>query len=57
LTALGWVDQQNIQITFRWTGDDVERVRTYAADLTGEIHRQSMISFPFQLTRSGRGLK
>jgi putative ABC transport system substrate-binding protein len=35
LTALGWVDQQNIQFIFRWAGDDVERVRTYAADLTG----------------------
>jgi ABC-type uncharacterized transport system substrate-binding protein len=33
LQQLGWTDGRNVQIDTRWAGGDVERIRTYAAEL------------------------
>jgi putative ABC transport system substrate-binding protein len=33
LRKLGWTDGQNIRIDYRWSAGDVERARTYAAEL------------------------
>jgi putative ABC transport system substrate-binding protein len=33
LAQLGWTDGHNVQIDIRWAGADMERIRTYAAEL------------------------
>jgi len=33
LEELGWIEGRNVRIDYRWTGGDVTRVRTYAAEL------------------------
>src|SRR5262245_38314760 len=33
LQQLGWTDGSNIRIDTRWAADDIERYRTYAAEL------------------------
>jgi putative ABC transport system substrate-binding protein len=33
LAGLGWVEGRNVRFEVRWTGGDVSRVRTYAAEL------------------------
>jgi len=33
LQELGWIEGRNVRIDYRWTGGDVTRVRTYAAEL------------------------
>ena len=33
LHELGWIEGRNVRIDYRWTGGDVTRVRTYAAEL------------------------
>jgi putative ABC transport system substrate-binding protein len=33
LRALGWVPGQNLQVDYRWTGGDANRIRQYAAEL------------------------
>src|SRR5262245_44411310 len=33
LTALGWIEGQNISFQIRWAGTDPEKLRTYGAEL------------------------
>jgi hypothetical protein len=33
LAQLGWTDGRNVRIDIRWAGADMERIRTYAAEL------------------------
>jgi putative ABC transport system substrate-binding protein len=33
LRRLGWIEGQNVQIDLRWAGDNMDRVRAYAAEL------------------------
>ena len=33
LQGLGWTAGRNVRIEVRWMGDDVERLKTYAAEL------------------------
>src|SRR5262249_45941390 len=35
LQELGWTSGRNIQFTYRWERGDAERMRVYAAELTG----------------------
>jgi putative ABC transport system substrate-binding protein len=35
LTDLGWIERQNVDITFRWPGSDIERARAFAKELVG----------------------
>jgi putative tryptophan/tyrosine transport system substrate-binding protein len=35
LRDLGWTDRANVAIDYRWGGSDSERIRLYAAELTG----------------------
>ena len=35
LDALGWAEGRNIRVEYRWGGGNVERTRTYAAELVG----------------------
>ena len=35
LQELGWADGRNVQIEYRWGGANLDRIRTYAAELVG----------------------
>jgi putative ABC transport system substrate-binding protein len=35
LKGLGWADGHNLRIEYRWPGDDVDRIRTFAKELVG----------------------
>ena len=35
LQALGWVPGRNLQIEYRWSGDNSDRIRTDAGELVG----------------------
>ena len=35
LQELGWADGRNVQIAYRWGGANLDRIRTYAAELVG----------------------
>jgi putative ABC transport system substrate-binding protein len=35
LRSLGWIDGQTVRMDVRWSGDDVERARTFATELIG----------------------
>jgi putative ABC transport system substrate-binding protein len=35
LHELGWAHGRNVQIEYRWGGGNLDRIRTYAAELVG----------------------
>jgi putative ABC transport system substrate-binding protein len=35
LNDLGWIEDRNLRIEYRWAGGDVDRIRAYAAELAG----------------------
>ena len=37
LQNLGWTENRNIQIEYRWAGGDADRTRTLAAELAGTM--------------------
>jgi ABC transporter substrate binding protein len=44
LAQLGWVDDRNLQIDYRWAGGDVGRIRTFAKELV-ELSPDIMIGY------------